>query len=159
MTTSAFQIAFWIVSICFAAFGLFITIQGWKVSARNAESLARTKDINDSIDKCIQMLSDLEDSAYSFWLHADSQTKPYQLVVAHTRLTARLNQLQNLRNCQIPNRDLASLRRHCTMDAETRCEPLSSEDVRIKRISKATTGILQSEILEKVWGASTAQTA
>lgn len=159
MDTSAFQISFWVVSICFAAFGIFVTIKGWRVNARNAERLAKTKDINDSIDKCIQMLNELEDSAYSFWLRSDSQTKPYQLVVAHTRLIIRLNQLKKLRECEIPSRDLASLRRHCTMDAETRNEPINSEDIRIKRISKATTGILQSEILEKKWGTSGAQTA
>lgn len=157
MTTGHFQIAFWIVSICFALFGLIVTVIGWKVSARNARILAKTKDIHEAIDKSIEALTALEDAAYSFWLTTDNDTKPYQLVVAHSRLIVRLKQLQALNDQPIPSSELVTLRRYCTMDAETRDAPINSEDVRIKRISKAATVILQSSILQKSWEASPQQ--
>jgi hypothetical protein len=151
MALHKFQIAFWIVSVCFALFGLGITIFGWKVNARNARDLAKTKDIHDAVDTCIETLIELEDLAYAFWLNADSPTKPYQLVVCHTRLLVRLKQLQALRTYALPSNELRTLRRYCTLDAETKSAPINSEDERIKRISKAATDILQSAILQKTW--------
>jgi CHASE3 domain sensor protein len=153
MASSAFQIAFWCISILFAIFGLVVTIIGWRVNAANSRSLAHKKDIHDSIDDCIKALSDLEDLAYSFWLDADEKAKPYQLIVGHKRLTHRLKQLQSLTSAPIPSHEMISLRKSCTLDCESRTQPLSGEDVRIKRISLAASNILQSSILQKSWEA------
>ncbi|MCH5486765.1 hypothetical protein [Pseudomonas syringae] len=154
MEHNDFQIAFWLISICFALFGLIVTILGWNVNAQNARSLAKRKDIHEAVDTCIEALIDLEDCAYSFWLATDSETRPYQLIVSHARLTLRLKQLQELNNHPIPSSDLITLRRYCTMDAESKTVPLNSEDIRIKHISKAATSILQSSILQKKWESS-----
>lgn len=151
MASSAFQIAFWCVSILFAMFGLIVTVTGWRVNAANSRKLARVKDIHDSIDDCIKALSDLEDLAYSFWLDADEKAKPYQLIVGHRRLTHRLKQLQALSSGPIPSHAMISLRQSCTLDCESRTQPLSGEDIRIKRISLAASNILQSSIMQKSW--------
>ncbi|MEE4140056.1 hypothetical protein [Pseudomonas viridiflava] len=151
MDHNDFQVAFWLVSICFAIFGLGVTIVGWRVNAKNALSLAKKKDIHEAVDTCIEALIELEDSAYSYWLASDTEKRPYQLIVSHARLTHRLKQLQDLSKQPIPSSDLITLRRYCTMDAESKTVPLNSEDVRIKHISKAATSILHSSILQKNW--------
>ncbi|NNN28296.1 MULTISPECIES: hypothetical protein [Pseudomonas] len=128
-----------------------ITIIGWRVNSNNARALAIKKDIHDTIEKSLNALKDLEDSSYDFWLTEASETLPYQLIVLHKRLISNLVQISELTGKPIPINDVAALRRHATLDAETSPRPLTFSNERVRRLSRAATNIIESDLLKKTW--------
>lgn len=151
MDKDSFQVAFWIISLLFVVCGMAITIIGWRVNNNNARALAIKKDIHDTIEKSLNALKDLEDSSYDFWLTEASETLPYQLVVLHKRLISNLVQISELTGKPIPVNDVAALRRHATLDAETSPRPLTFSNERVRRLSRAATNIIESDLLKKTW--------
>lgn len=151
MDKDSFQIAFWIISLLFVVCGMAITIIGWRVNSNNARALAIKKDIHDTIEKSLNALKDLEDSSYDFWLTEASETLPYQLIVLHKRLISNLVQISELTGKPIPINDVAALRRHATLDAETSPRPLTFSNERVRRLSRAATNIIESDLLKKTW--------
>lgn len=146
-----FQIVFWVVSILLVLCGMAVTAIGWHVTGKKARALAEKKDVHDSIDKSLKALMELEDCAYSFWLDKSTEIQPYRIVTLHRRLVASLTQLGDLKNGLIPSVDVANLRRQSTLDAETIERPISGNDERIKRISRAITNIINSDLMKKSW--------
>ncbi|MDQ4227054.1 hypothetical protein RBK84_21900 [Pseudomonas aeruginosa] len=151
MDKDTFQIAFWGASLLFVICSMVITIIGWRVNSNNAKELASKKDIHDTIEKSLDALKNLEDSSYDFWLAESPETLPYQLIVLHKRLISNLAQLSELTGKPIPSVDVAALRRHATLDAETAQRPLTFSNERVMRLSRAATNIIKSDLLKKTW--------
>lgn len=151
MDRETFQIAFWIVSLLFAAFGMGITAYGWKVNGEKARALAAKKDLHDSIDRCLKALMEFEDTSCSFWLDKESEVRPYQITILHRRLISAFTQLVEMCPGILPSIELAALRRNATLDAETATRPVNDGDERIRKISRAVTNIMATDLLRKSW--------
>lgn len=148
---SLFEMAGWISSIILGLGGFLISSIGWQVRGRQARSLAIKKDIHDSIDKTVKALTDYEDSTYSFWAEKESKVRLDQLINLHRRCITNLNQLNHLKPFAMPNAELAELRRHATLDAESAERPLEPNSLRLKKFSKSMNKILDSAALMKSW--------
>ncbi|WP_321837862.1 hypothetical protein [Pseudomonas kulmbachensis] len=146
-----FQIGFWAISITLVLCSIIISVIGWKVNGNKARELAIKKDIHDTVEKTFKSVIDLEDAAFSFWLEKDSKIQTYQIVNLHRRCLANLKQLSELKNSTIPSNEVRTLRRYCTIDAETEARPLQEDDERLRRISRSITQILDSDLLKKTW--------
>ena len=151
MDKESFQIAFWVVSIVLVCCSLGVTICGWHVTAGKARNLAKIKDIHDSIDTARASLVELEDSSYDFWMENDCKIQSYKITTLHKRLVMNLTVLCELRELPIPSNSVMQLRRNATLDSESADRPLIHEHEKIRKISKAVTDIMNSELLKKSW--------
>lgn len=146
-----FQIGFWVISLTLVLCSIIISVTGWKVTGNKARDLAIKKDIHDSVEKAFKSLIELEDAAFSFWLDPASSVKSYQIVNLHKRCLANLKQLGELKSSTIPSNDIMTLRRFCTLDAETATRPINEQDERLRRIGRAVNNILDSDLMKKTW--------
>lgn len=145
------QILFWSTSLILVICGLIVTIVGWRVNSQNAKNLAMKKDTHETIDRTLKAIVELEDAALSFWLEPDSKIRAYQLISFHRRTINALKQLLELKGGKMPSSDIISLRKACTLDAESAARPIQEDDERVRRISLITSRITSSELLEKSW--------
>jgi uncharacterized membrane protein YheB (UPF0754 family) len=148
---SNFEYAGWISSIILGVVGFATTLIGWIIRGKQARSLAIKKDIHDTIDKAIAALNELEDLTYSFWSDPDTKVRLDQILAKHRRFSRILQQLQKLREFEMPTHEIGQLRRHATLDAESEARPLSSQSTRLRQFSKALYDIQGKDYLIKSW--------
>lgn len=149
--TETLQIGFWIASIFLVLCTIAINIIGWRVNGNKARDLAIKKDTHESIEKTFKSIVEFEDAALSYWLDQESKIRSYQLVILHKRCITNLKQLSHLKNGLIPSVEIREMRRYSTLDSETAVRPIKDEDPRVKKISKAVTTVLDSDLLLKSW--------
>jgi|TARA_Y100000034_G_C6704335_1_gene310795 hypothetical protein len=145
-----FALAGWITSVILGVTGLGFSSLGWFVRGRQARQLAVQKDIHDAVDRAVKALADYEDAVYEFWSDQASKVRLDQLITLHSRCIWHLRQLNNLRAFDMPNPDLGDMRRYATLDAETAVRP-EPKPGRLRKFSRATAKILNSEFLKKSW--------
>jgi hypothetical protein len=146
-----FELAGWITGITLGIGGYIISALGWNIRGKQQRSLAIKKDIHDSIDKTIKALTEYEDAVYSFWAEEDSKIRLDQIINFHRRCITNLNQLKHLKDFDIPNVELAELRKNATLDAESAERPLKQNSLRLKKFSKNMNKIMDSKALLKSW--------
>lgn len=137
-----------------------LTAYGWKMQYTNAEKIAKKKAVHDAIDAATKSLTALEDAAYSFWTESDSKIKAEMLVVLNQRVLFNLKQIKKLKDQQasqkseeftLPQKDISELRKNTTLDIESRKKGTLANgyDIRLRKISRAISLILESDLLEK----------
>tara|TARA_R110000850_G_C9968249_1_gene464998 strand:+ start:2044 stop:2511 length:468 start_codon:yes stop_codon:yes gene_type:complete len=149
--TSLLAWAGWITGIILGLGGYAFSSLGWYVRGRQSRSLAVQKDIHDTIDRTVKSLTDFEDAVYSYWSEASSEIRLDQLVLLHNRCLMNLKQLKHLKPFTLPIHELAQLRRHATLDAESEARPLTKNFLRLKKFSRALEKILNADFLLKSW--------
>lgn len=148
---SSTEYAGWVTSAIIGTVGFVTTFIGWRIRGKQARELAIKKDVHDTIDKAIAALYELEDLTYSFWADPESKIRLDQILAKHRRLTKILEQLQKLRSFEMPTKEIALLRRHATLDAESETRPLPSRSIRLRQFSKAIYDIQSKDYLTKSW--------
>jgi hypothetical protein len=135
----------------FAFVGLVATLIGWRVRGEQQRTLAKRKDIHDSIDRAVKALTEYEDGAISFWTEKDTKFNKNSILTLHRRLTVSLRQIEELTELPAPYEMLQTLHRAATLDFESANRPISCNSERIARIAASSGKMLNSSYLMKSW--------
>jgi hypothetical protein len=140
-----------IVGWAFAFIGVVSTLVGWRVRGQQQIAIAKRKDINDSIDRAVKALSELEDCVLSFWTEKDTKFTQNHVRILLRRLIVNFNQITELNDKPQPSQLLIELRKNITLDFESAKRPISAKSQRVANIAMSSSRLLNSSYLMKSW--------